>query len=356
MANKPPSQTLNRSAVVDPAGSRGTRPPPPQRTRAPSKTWVRLSVLIPCSAEEPVTAAFLQEEMAGRATGVVVEDSHVGVLTTDGEPIDAGRLRLSTYTSPPEAEAVAATLRARLERLVALGLLDQAPEIRQAKVDDEDWRDRFKEFFDVVRVGHRLVVRPPWRSFTPEPEDIVLTIEPGMAFGTGGHQTTQLCLTALERAFDCPSPPREILDVGCGSGVLSIAALCLAAERAVALDVDPAALEATEENAVLNAVSSRLEVSLTPVFELARTDRIFPLVVANIISSTLLELKSALRAVVAPGGIIILSGLLCQEEQEFRTTFEHDPLEQNRSWLELERRDTMDEWLALSYRCHREKR
>lgn len=311
--------------------------------------WSLLSVQVPSAAEEPVTAAFLEltEDVAARATGLVVEENDAGVLTTGPAPPPPGSCRISTYTPAGEAEGVAAALAARLDGLVALGLLAGAPPVTTQAVDVEGLHERWKDFFHVLRVSERIVIRPPWRDYVAEPGDVVIEVEPGMAFGTGGHQTTQLCLRGLEAvggelAEKAGPGSREVLDVGCGSGVLAIAGLALGATHAVALDVDAAALEATADNARRNGVAGRIEIRDEPLRDLAAAGRRFPLVVANIISGTLLELRDDLFAVAA-GGILLVSGLLTDEEAEFRAAF---PL----PGATLIHREAMDEWLCLGYR------
>lgn len=306
-------------------------------------SWTRLTVAVPAEAEDPVTAAFLREDAAARATGLVVEDASVGVLALDGAAPPEGEVRVSIYVGPAEADAVAATLRARFAMLVELGVLEALPTIESHPVDAADWRDRWKEFFHVTPVSERVIVRPPWREYTPRPGEVVLEIEPGMAFGTGGHQTTQLCLRALDRVLPTAAgAPAEALDVGCGSGVLAIGAVLLGVRHAIALDVDPLAHEATGDNARRNGVAGAVEVFEGALEELVGV-RTFPLVLANIISGTLLSLRDALLAVTGPGGLLVLSGLLADEESVFRAAFEADG-------LVLVDREVMDEWLALVYR------
>ena len=157
-------------------------------------------------------------------------------------------------------------------------------------------------------MGERLVVRPPWEEMEGlQRGDIELIIEPGMAFGTGTHETTRLCLRALERLELAGT---RILDVGCGSGVLSIAAVRLGAESSVAIDIDEAAIDATHGNTAANRVEGRVEVSTTPLRDIEGT---FDVVLANILSSILVDLRDLLAAHVRPGGRIVLSGILAGE-------------------------------------------
>lgn len=308
-----------------------------------STPWVRLSVVVPAAAEEAVTAAFLREDAAARATGLVVEDHQAGVLAS-GAPLAPGEVRVSVYAQAGEADAVAATLSARFAPLLEYGVLDALPAVEREAVADDDWRSRWKDFFHVTHVGERVVVRPPWRPYEAQPGEVVVEIEPGLAFGTGGHQTTQLCLRALEALIDSAAPPAAALDVGCGSGVLAIGAVLLGVPSAVAVDVDPAAVEATLENAVRNGVSERIDASETPLEAIARSRR-FPLVTANIISGTLLELRDDLLRVTARGGVLVLAGLLAEEDSGFEQAFVA-----GRDDLSVVWREVMDDWLGLAFR------
>jgi ribosomal protein L11 methyltransferase len=149
---------------------------------------------------------------------------------------------------------------------------------------------------------------PSWERYTPAPDDVVIDLDPGMAFGTGTHASTQLVLEELQALADAGTHPPRILDVGCGSGILAIAALKRwPGAQCVAIDIDPLAVDATRENAAVNEVSPRIDVSATPVEDVAEA---FPLVLANIQAHVLRLLKPALVARLARGGTLILSGLL----------------------------------------------
>ena len=166
------------------------------------------------------------------------------------------------------------------------------------------WRDGWRAYFKPLRVGERFVVRPSWEAYEARPEDLVITLDPGQAFGTGTHETTQLLLAALG---DHVQPGMKVLDVGTGSGILAIGACLLGAQHVTALDVDELAVAATRENAAANGVAERVSASDTPVEQI--TDQ-FPLVLANIEARVLVPLAPVLMQRVAAGGKLLLSGLL----------------------------------------------
>jgi ribosomal protein L11 methyltransferase len=189
--------------------------------------------------------------------------------------------------------------------------LDPARVRTAAAMPEAEWRDAWKRYFKVSRLTRQFVVVPSWEHYTAAPDDVVIDLDPGMAFGTGTHASTRLVLEELQTLADAAFAPDRILDVGCGSGILSIAAVKVwPRATCIAVDNDPIAVAATLENAAHNRVT--VGAAITPLGELEGT---FPLVLANIQAHVLRELKDALIARTAPGGTLILSGLLTPQAQ-----------------------------------------
>ena len=156
------------------------------------------------------------------------------------------------------ARRAARQVEAALGHLQVFGLRPIG-ELRTRLLDEADWADAWKAHFPVMRIGRRLVIRPTWRRHRAEPDDVVLSLDPGMAFGTGLHPTTRLCLAAIEAAAARGELDRaRVLDVGCGSGILAIAAARLGAASVVGVDIDPIAIEATVANARRNRLTRRI--------------------------------------------------------------------------------------------------
>jgi ribosomal protein L11 methyltransferase len=241
----------------------------------------------------------------------------------------------------------AAAARAAAEAEMALGHL-QAFELRPIgalqtrDVDEADWASAWKDHFPVLRVGRRLVIRPSWRRHRPAGDEVVLNLDPGMAFGTGLHPTTRLCLVALEELADSSTRPGalddvRVLDVGCGSGILSIAAARLGAKEVVALDVDPIAVDATMANARRNRLTARIHAREGSVPSGAGP---FDVVLANLIASLLVQLAPALAGELRVGGRVLASGIFLDREAAVAEAFAAAGLQRVARWQE-------GDWVAL---------
>ena len=182
-------------------------------------------------------------------------------------------------------------------------------------VADQDWELSGRTSFAPVQISDRLWICPPWNPLPDSANRIQVTITPGLAFGTGTHPTTQLCLQQIEcHSFE----GGKVLDWGCGSGVLAIAALRLGAGSATGVDLDPKAMMASRENALLNGVAGMLDLC-TP--DALSDDARYDLVVANILAGTIMELAGTLEQHLKPQGVLILSGILAAQVDRVRTSF-----------------------------------
>ena len=191
--------------------------------------------------------------------------------------------------------------------------------VSATEITDFGWAEKWKEHFKPRKLGNRIVVKPSWEPYESSPGEVVITIDPGQAFGTGTHETTQMCLKLLEEVYDAPEGPRHALDIGAGTGILGIAAIRLGADRALGIDTDPKAVEVSLQNAELNGVADRFAATFLPLSSVEGT---YDLVLANIIAEILIDLKKEMVARCPPGGFLILSGILTEKsgwvEEEFR--------------------------------------
>lgn len=190
---------------------------------------------------------------------------------------------------------------------------EPCPEIEFELLADRDWEREWMDGFQPLRMGSRLWIVPSWHE-APDPEAVNLLLDPGLAFGTGTHPTTALCLEWLDAlAAAGKLEGLDVLDVGCGSGILAIAALKLGAKHAIGTDIDPQALQASRDNAERNAIeASRLVLRYPEQHE----PRPFPVVIANILAGPLIELSADIASQVAPGGRLALSGILAPQAEE----------------------------------------
>ena len=268
---------------------------------APSR-WIELSVEADVEAVEPVS------EILGRvASGTAVQPTRLIRDPNDelAAREDPGAPFLVVAHIPDDegaAAAIESTERA-LWHLQAFGLRPVGA-LRTRHVDDGDWTDAWKAHYVPQRVG-RVVIVPSWLEEPLGPGEVAITLDPGMAFGTGLHPTTRGCLHLLQEVSPMPA---GVLDVGCGSGVLALAALRLGAERAVGVDTDPLAVAATRENAERNGLADRVTVNegTLPASAEGRHE----LVLANLVAAVLIELAPRLAAHLAPGGVLLASGII----------------------------------------------
>lgn len=299
-------------------------------------TWFRVATIVHAELEEILIGALGELSLRG----MEVLDHRAAPLDSSLAELPPAHVRFSLFAESAELEVVRAGLAAALSALAAMGLAPaDVPAVFVLPVAP-GWRDGWKAWFKASRVTERIVIRPSWEPWVAAPEDRVLDLDPGTAFGTGGHATTRLCLAEVDRLVGRGTPVPRVLDVGTGSGVLAIAAARLGAYEVVAVDNDPEAVLVASENAARNAVDDLVRVSQT---SLELIDGAFSLVLANILAPTLLLLRDALVARLAPEGHLVLSGVLVDEGPEVQAGFEE-------AGLVLEHADTEGEWIALTLR------
>ena len=199
-------------------------------------------------------------------------------------------------------------------------------------LEDKDWEREWMDSYHPIQFGERLWVCPSWREI-PDPDAVNLVLDPGLAFGTGTHPTTALCLEWLD-SLDCHN--KTIIDYGCGSGILGIAGLLLGANNMVGIDIDPQAVQATQDNAERNKIdATRIEVKLPPY----ESDLQAEIVVANILAGPLAQLADTISALVATGGQLALSGILSNQAQEVIDAYS--------PWFTIESVVEKEDWIRI---------
>ncbi|MDX5376881.1 MAG: 50S ribosomal protein L11 methyltransferase [Halomonas sp.] len=296
--------------------------------------WLQLKARIAPEQAERLEELLLAEG----ATAITLQDAHDDPVF---EP-ERGTTPLWNETVLTGLYDDLKGLDAMLERLAAAWAEtmpeEPCPIIEYELLADRDWEREWMEDFKPLRMGQRLWIVPSWHE-PPDLDAVNLHLDPGLAFGTGTHPTTALCLEWLDAlALEGSLDGLEVLDVGCGSGILAIAALKLGAAEATGTDIDPQALQASRDNAMRNDVA---EHELTLCYpEQLDSERRFPLVIANILAGPLVELAPMIAGHVAPGGRLALSGILEGQAQEVLDAYRAQGLimdepQQREGWVRL---------------------
>ncbi len=301
-------------------------------------------------------------ELAEAVADVLARFAYSGVMMEQGvkynDEEDAG-----TPTGPITVRAylemddqIEETRHKLEESLYYLGMIQPLPAATYKQIADQNWMEAWKQHYKPILIGKRLVVVPAWMD-SPDPSRVAIKIDPGMAFGTGTHPTTQLCLELMEKFFDdrpqtmdhqkssIVNGPLSVIDVGCGSGILSIAAIKLGANQALGVDIDAGSVKNSRENADSNDVGDEFILGIGSVDEIKNGQFAFekaPLVVANILAPVIIRLFDAgLADLMEDHGSIILSGILQDQEQRVIEAGQAKDLRMN------ERRQ-MGDWVAFT--------
>jgi len=278
--------------------------------------WLEVSLVVSGELAEAVA-----EVLARFAPGGVAVESGVAYRHDEDEGTPSGAVCVRAYM--PNDEKIEETRQKLEEALYYLGMIQPLPAPVFETIADQNWMEAWKGHYQPTPIGKRLIIVPAWLE-SPDEKHILIKIDPGMAFGTGTHPTTQLCLELLENYFDASSSlitrHLSLIDIGCGSGILSIAALKLGADFALGVDIDEAAVKVSRENADVNGIAAgQFTLGIGSVLEILEGRfgvRSAPLVLANILAPVIIRLfADGLADLVAPGGVLILSGIL-QEQVE----------------------------------------
>lgn len=302
----------------------------------PAKEWVELAVVCDAEAVEPIAELFAQY---GFNHGVAIEESFTQDPDGDNFTVDpAGPVTVRTFLH--SADTASGTVEAIRQAIWHLGRIRTIGDLQVTERAEEDWANAWKAHYSVHRVGRNVLVRAPWHDYQPAPDEVVIELDPGMAFGTGLHPSTQLSMIAVEAEL---RPGDTVLDVGIGSGILATGAALLGASRVDGVDVEPVAVRSARENAQRNGVGDRIRVEHGTVGPNEPFQDAYDLVVANIIARILADLATSLAAAVRPGGTLILGGIIDIKEDVVLEAFAAQP-------LDFVRRETREDWVVLVYR------
>jgi len=310
--------------------------------------WLEVSLTVDGELAEAVA-----DVLARFAPNGVMTEQGVKFLDDEDHGTPTGPIVVRAYL---EMDAHIEETRQKLEEsLYYLGMIQPLPTPIYKQIADQNWMEAWKQHYKPIPIGQQLIIVPVWLD-SPEPERIPIKIDPGMAFGTGTHPTTQLCLYLMEKAITAHggwrmengSPinhePLTIIDVGCGSGILSIAALKLGATAALGVDIDIESVRNSRENADKNGIGEEFIIGQGSVAEVLEGEFSFksaPLVMANILAPVIIRLLDAgLADLVEPGGAVILSGILAGQAESVIEAAQA-------KGLVLSEQKQMGDWVAL---------
>ena len=301
--------------------------------------WLELIVEVDREAVESVAELFGRY---GYNEGVVIDEPFRQDRDGDNLAVDlTAPVTVRTFVAQEATDdSIIEAIRSGLRNL---GMIRPVGELTIEMRREEDWANTWKEHYHPVKVGLRTVVRPPWQEYDPVGDEIVVMLDPGMAFGNGTHQTTRLALQGLERFIE---PGMTVFDAGTGSGILAIAASLLGASAVDGVDIDPVSVRTARENVERNELPSLVDLrvgSVGPAEPFAGKQ--YDLVLANIIARILIELNEGIVAFTKPGGVLVLSGIIEDRLQDTIDTYARHPLEM------IDQQQEAD-WFSLVYRRH----
>jgi ribosomal protein L11 methyltransferase len=300
--------------------------------------WIEISMEVDGEAAEAVA------EVMNRYghQGVAIEQAGFYIDAWEDQVPPAERLTVRAYI--PQDDRAEVAKKQLEEALWHLNKLYPMPTPKYRLMDETDWGNAWKDHFHPVRIGRHIFIRPLWIDTPGEPGDIIVGIDPGMAFGTGTHPSTQLVLEAAEDLLES-MPGAKVLDLGCGSGILSIAAAKLGAAHVLALDTDPIAVRVTGENIEFNIeVKDQITVQEGSLYSLVKAATRFDLALVNILARTIvLMCRDGLGTVFRPGGIGVFGGIIHEQVEEVETALRS-------AGLTPYKRRTSGDWVVIEAR------
>jgi ribosomal protein L11 methyltransferase len=315
--------------------------------------WLEISLTVNGELAEAVA-----DVLARFAPNGVMTEQGVKFVNDEDEGTATGPITVRAYLAADEH--IEETRHKLEESLYYLGMIQPLPAAVFNSIADQNWMEAWKQHYKPILIGKRLVIVPAWLD-SPEPGRIAIKIDPGMAFGTGTHPTTQLCLELMEKTIqdfrdlqdlqglkDLGGLKLNIIDIGCGSGILSIAALKLGAASALGVDIDPESTRNSRENADINEIGRELMLGVGSVKEILEgmfAFRTAQVVVANILAPVIIRLfDSGLAGLLEPEGVLLLSGILQEQTQSVLDAVQA-------KGLHLVEKRQMGDWVALAVRA-----
>lgn len=300
-----------------------------------SPSW--LEIMITCDGE---LAEAISEVLSRFVTQGVVTETEVKYDDAEEVPLAYGPVKVFGYLEIDEnVESIKYQIE---EALWHLNLIQPIPDPVFRKIENQNWMESWKQFYKPILVGEKLLILPAWLE-NPVPERIAVRIDPSMAFGTGTHPTTQLCMAMSENLIQ---PGSQVMDIGCGSGILSIGAALLGAKKVIAVDLDVPSIDATIKNASANNVLDQIEAGVGSVTEILSgkyTFLVAPVVLVNILAPIIIRLfNSGLEKLISDEGYLVLSGILDRQADEVQQ-------EAEKHGMKLIEKRLINDWVGMTF-------
>lgn len=274
--------------------------------------WIEVTVITKSEALEPISGIFYglgcpnvaiedPEDLLSREQGPLTWDfADINILEHKGN----AAVVKAYFSEEDNIDEVVETVKQKLEEIKSLGLDIGEGNVTYRKMHEEDWANNWKQYYKPVKITDKIVIKPIWEEYEKKDDELIIELDPGMAFGTGTHETTRMCIKALDKYV---KPNTTVFDVGCGSGILAIAAAKLGANHVVGVDLDPVAVDSSKENISFNNLNNIevLEGNLLDVVS-GKAD----IVVANIIAEIICVLTEDVKKALNEGGLFIVSGII----------------------------------------------
>lgn len=299
------------------------------------QSW--LEIVVTCDGE---LAEAISEVLARFVTQGVVTETEVKYDDAEEVALGYGPVKVIGYL---EYDDQVESKKLQIEEaLWHLNLIQPVPEPVYRKIEDQNWMESWKQFYKPILVGEKLLILPAWLE-NPVPERIAVRIDPSMAFGTGTHPTTQLCMAMTEKII---KPDSLAMDIGCGSGILAISAALLGAKKVIAVDIDDPSRDATQKNAELNKVREKIEIGIGSVSEILEGQFSFKsaaVVMVNILAPIIIRLfTNGLYDLISENGILVLSGILDRQADEVQKTAEN-------YGLKIIEKRLINDWVGMTF-------
>jgi len=282
-----------------------------------NKDWIEVTIITSSEAVEAVSGMLYNTGVKGVSildpSDLIFRRDH----TTDWDYFDETIIDVNNevvvkgyYKEDDKFEGYLEEIKTGVNKLVEFGLDKGLGSVTANKVNEEDWENNWKKYYKPIKVGEKIVIKPIWEEYSKNPDEIIVELDPGMAFGTGTHETTRMCIKALERHV---KEDTTVFDIGTGSGILSIAAAKLGAMKTIGVDLDPVAVESAKQNVSYNDLNN-IEIVYGDLMEVVKGKA--NIVIANIMADIIMFLTEQVKAFIVEGGYFISSGIILNKKDE----------------------------------------